>query len=188
MAVPDRRTDKGSQPLHGLVWSIWTRIAKWWPQKCWTGEKGMRHPRHQLVANTTIDEAYLQAGAMGCSSGFGARGRLGFTTALDCSTYSGVLKKVIGPVSLPGAQESQRADVCNAQEPLHRDEAIRITQHARKSIENKAPKQMRKEDTRILGKRRGTPPSSTSPSFSPAKSQQPSQAAFGEHATWTRQC
>jgi hypothetical protein len=102
--------------------------------------------------------------------------------------YSGVLKEVTGPVSLPGAQESQRADVCNAQEPLHRGEAMRITQHARKSIGNKAPEQMRREDTRILGKRRGTPPSSTGPSFSPAESQQPSQAAFSVNATWTRQC
>jgi hypothetical protein len=28
--------------------------------------KGMKHPRHQLVANATMDEAFLQAGAMGC--------------------------------------------------------------------------------------------------------------------------
>jgi hypothetical protein len=142
MAVPSRRRDKGSQPLHGMVWSIWTRIAKWWPQDCWTGRKGMRHPHHQLVANITMDETFLQTGVMGCSSDFGACGRLEFTAALGSSTYSNVLKEVTGPVGLPGAQESQRADVCNAQEPLHRGEAMRITQHTRKSIGNKAPEQM----------------------------------------------
>ena len=77
---------------------------------------------------------------MGCSSGFGACGRLGFTAALGSLTYSGVLKEVTGPVRLPGAQESQRADVCNAQEPLHRGEAMRITQHTQKSIGNKVLK------------------------------------------------
>jgi hypothetical protein len=41
--------------------------------------KGMRHPRHQLIANATMDEAFLQ---------------LGFTAALGSSTYSGVLKEV----------------------------------------------------------------------------------------------
>jgi hypothetical protein len=61
---------------------------------------GMRHPRHQLVANATMDEAFLQAGAIRCSSGFGACGRLGFTAALDFLTYSNVLKEVTGPVSL----------------------------------------------------------------------------------------
>jgi hypothetical protein len=121
----------------------------------------MKYPRHQLVANVTMDEAFLQTGAMECSSDFGACGRLGFTTALSSSTYSGVLKEVTRLMNLPSAHESQRADVCNAQEPLHRGEAIRITQHARKSIGNKVPEQMRREDTRILGKRRGRPPSST---------------------------
>jgi hypothetical protein len=29
-AMPGRRTDKGSQPFHNMVWSIWTRIVKWW--------------------------------------------------------------------------------------------------------------------------------------------------------------
>jgi hypothetical protein len=53
------------------------------------GERGIRHLRHQLVANATMDEAFLQAGAMGCSRGFGACGRLGLTAALDSSRYSG---------------------------------------------------------------------------------------------------
>jgi hypothetical protein len=78
----------------------------------------MRRLRYQLVANATMDKAFLQAGAMGCSRGFGACGRLRLPTALGSLTYSGVLKEVTGPVRLPGAQESWRADVCNAQEPV----------------------------------------------------------------------
>jgi hypothetical protein len=89
MAVPGRRTDKGSQPFHGMVWSVWTRIVKWWLDPV---ERAVRHLRHQLVANATVDEAYLQAGAMGCSRGFSACGQLGLTAALDSSRYSGGLK------------------------------------------------------------------------------------------------
>jgi hypothetical protein len=94
----------------------------------------MRHPRHQVVANATMDEVFLQAGVMGCSSGFGACGRLGFTAALGSSTYSGVLKEVTGPVRLPGAQESQRADVCNAQEPLTCHRGLLIVQACRRPL------------------------------------------------------
>jgi hypothetical protein len=122
--------------------------------------RGMSRLRHQLVANTTME-----------SRGFGTSGRLRLPTALGSSTYSGVLKEVTGPVSLPGAQESWRADVCNAQEPLHRGEAMRISQHARKSIGNKVPEQMRRG---ILRKRRRRFPSSGSPFFLQAESRPPS--------------
>jgi hypothetical protein len=63
----------------------------------------MRHPRYQLIANVIIDEAFLQAGAIRCSSGFGACKRLRFTAALGFLIYSGILKEVTGPVNLFGA-------------------------------------------------------------------------------------
>lgn len=64
-------------------------------------ERGLGHLRHQLVANATMDEAFLQAGAMGCSRGFGARGRLGLTAVLNSSRHSGGLNEVVGPVREP---------------------------------------------------------------------------------------
>jgi hypothetical protein len=71
------------------------------------------------------------------SNNFGACGRLRFIAILGFLTYSGILKKVTEPVSLFGAQESQRTNIYNAQKLLYRNETIRITQHARKLIRNK---------------------------------------------------
>jgi hypothetical protein len=74
----------------------------------------MRHPRYQLVANTIMDETFLQTSVIRYSSDFGACGQLRFITALNSLTYLDILKKITRPVNLFDVQGSQRADVYNA--------------------------------------------------------------------------
>jgi len=133
-------------------------------------KKGIKYLRHQLLTNITIDKTFLQASIMGYSRGLNARGRFGFTAALDSLRYSGGLNKIIRPVRLSDTQESRRTNARGTVVSWRSDEDYIVLE------------QIRRENIRILGERRERSPPLGNLSFSLVKSQYPSQAALDVNA------